>query len=176
MSLIKSLLKFPIISLLFGSCSAQIPTDRAHCANAEFDAKVSSMLSFSVPTISVAQLKNTPNTFLIDARSEKEFTVSHIQGAHFLDYDHPDYSSFNNLPKNAPIVVYCSIGYRSEKVAKKLQQKGFSNVKNLFGSIFEWVNEGNEVVDASGKNVNRVHTYNSKWSKWVFAKTIEKVW
>ena len=175
MTLTKSFLKLPIISLLFGSCTGQIPLDRAHCANPEFDKKVTSMLSFTVPTVSVSELKNTPNVFLVDARSEKEFAVSHINGAHFLDYDHSDFNTLSTLPKQTPIVVYCSIGYRSEKMAKKLQQHGFTNVKNLFGSIFEWINAGNSVVDASGKNVNRVHTYNSRWSKWVYAK-IEKVW
>ena len=168
-------LKLPIISLLFGSCTAQIPSDRAHCTNPEFDAKVTSMLNFSVPTVSVAQLKNMSNAFLIDARSEKEFDVSHIQGAHFLNYDHPDFKILETIPKNTPIVVYCSIGYRSEKIAKKLQTQGFTNVKNLFGSIFEWVNTENLVVDSTGKTVNRVHTYNKQWSKWVFAP-IEKVW
>ena len=175
MSIIKSFLRLPIISLLFSSCSAQIPSDRAHCANPEFDAKVTSMLNFSVSTMSVSDLKNMPNAYIVDSRGEKEFAVSHIADAHFFNYDKPDYSSFNTLPKNTPIVVYCSIGYRSEKIAQKLQQKGFTNVKNLFGSIFEWVNEGNSVVDASGKTTNKIHTYNQKWSKWVYAP-IEKVW
>ena len=175
MSLIKLFLKLPIISLVFGSCSAQIPSDRAHCANAEFDAKVTSMLSFNVNTVSVSALKNTPNVFLIDTRSEKEFEVSHIDGAHFLNYANPNFQALSALSKDIPIVVYCSIGYRSEKMAKKLQRMGFTNVKNLFGSIFEWVNAGNPVVDGSSKYVNRIHTYNHRWSKWVYAP-IEKVW
>ena len=81
-----------------------------------------------------------------------------------------------DLDKKTPIVVYCSVGYRSEKVGEKLKAAGFLNVKNLYGSIFEWVNEGNPVVGNDNKATAKVHTYNKTWSRWVDKKNIEKVY
>ena len=37
------------------------------------------------------------------------------------------------------VVTYCTVGYRSAKVARQLQKQGFTNVKNLRGSILGWV-------------------------------------
>jgi len=53
---------------------------------------------------------------------------------------------------------------------------GYKNVYNLYGSIFEWVNDGNEVVDKNNKPTDEVHTYNKKWSKWVEEGKAKKIW
>ena len=64
-------------------------------------------------------------------------------------------------------MVYCTVGYRSGKVVEQLRKAGYKNVYNLHGSIFEWVNEGNKVVNAKGVTTNRVHTYSKEWGKWL---------
>jgi predicted sulfurtransferase len=58
------------------------------------------------------------------------------------------------------------VGYRSEKIAKRCQAAGFKQVYNLYGGIFEWVNQGNTVVNADGPT-EQVHTYDKKWSVWL---------
>ena len=63
--------------------------------------------------------------------------------------------------------MYCSVGYRSEKISEKLIAAGFTDVSNLYGGIFEWVNIGRPVYKASNQKTNRVHTYNKEWSKWL---------
>src|SRR6185295_1813081 len=80
---------------------------------------------------------------LIDARPEKEFAVSHLRGAHrFMSVGKVKAA----LAANAqPIVVYCSVGYRSCALAEKLAKAGFANVWNLEGSLFGWANEGRPV-------------------------------
>ncbi|MFN8396323.1 MAG: rhodanese-like domain-containing protein [Bacteroidia bacterium] len=65
------------------------------------------------------------------------------------------------LDKARSVVVYCSVGYRNERIGEQLLAQGFSKVWNLYGGIFEWVNEGHEVVDAHGQPTDRVHTYNA---------------
>jgi len=74
------------------------------------------------------------------------------------------------------MVVYCSIGYRSEKIGEKLLRLGYKNVYNLYGSIFEWANEKYQLVGSNGKTTNRVHSYNKSWSKWVTNEEIKTVW
>jgi rhodanese-related sulfurtransferase len=60
------------------------------------------------------------------------------------------------------MVVYCSIGYRSARLVEKLREGGFSEAKNLEGSIFQWANEGRPVVQ-NGEVVEEVHPYNKTW-------------
>jgi len=141
-----------------------------------FDNEVNTYLSYSVPVISVAECKELENVVLLDAREEEEFQVSHIPNATHIGYQSPKFEVLDNLSKDTPIIMYCSIGYRSEKLGEKLQEKGFTNVYNLYGSIFAWVNAGNKVVDTKGNQTSRVHTYNKKWSQWVFGDKVEKVY
>ena len=81
-----------------------------------------------------------------------------------------------NIPKEKNIVIYCSIGYRSEKIGEKLLRLGYKNVYNLYGSIFEWANEKYPLVGSNGKTTDRVHGYNKSWSKWVTNEEIKTVW
>ena len=85
-------------------------------------------------------------------------------------------SLLKDLDYDSPIILYCSVGYRSEKLGKKLQKKGFTNVKNLYGSIFEWINQGYTVENTKGQTSHKVHTYNKKWSQYVINPDYKLVW
>ena len=93
--------------------------------------------------------------------------MSHIDGALLIDYDQFDPQMVVDYDRSKPVVVYCSVGYRSERIGEKLQEMGFENVVNLYGGIFQWKNEGFEVVDKAGDTTNLVHTYNRRWGKWL---------
>ncbi|SEC55211.1 Rhodanese-related sulfurtransferase [Tenacibaculum sp. MAR_2009_124] len=124
----------------------------------------------NVPYITVDELKKeNTDIILLDAREPKEFKVSHIKNAECVGYDHFNLSKTISSLKNkdAKIIVYCSLGIRSEDVAEKLQKAGFSNVYNLYGGIFEWKNGGNKVVHKKNKPTEKVHTFNKDWSKWL---------
>lgn len=166
----------PIMALLalsLGHVFGQRPTT----GNAAFDAELSRLLTETVPLVSVAELrKNLDKTVLLDAREPAEFAVSHIPGARFVGFKNFDPATVEHLPKDAPIVLYCSVGYRSGKVGKRLQKLGFTNVRNLYGSIFEWANEGFPLEDAEGKPTDELHTFNEDWSKWVENPKVKKVW
>lgn len=105
-----------------------------------------------------------PVPLLLDTRTEAEFEVSHLPGARRLDPDTPDLSPLADLPLDTPIVTYCSVGYRSSAMARRLQEAGFRNVANLEGSIFAWANEGRPVY-RGGERVPYVHPYNALWGR-----------
>jgi rhodanese-related sulfurtransferase len=133
-----------------------------------FDLLLRSMIKKTVPLIKVQELKmQKENVILLDARERSEFEVSHLKNARHVGYNDFSLESLKNISKNAPIVVYCSIGVRSEKIGEKLLAAGYTNVKNCYGSIFEWVNQGNEVVDMQEKPTQKIHAYNKKWGVWV---------
>lgn len=124
----------------------------------------------SIPYISVEELqmsKNLNELIILDAREEAEFEISHIPSSKYIGYKNfnSNIEILQRLNRNTEIVVYCSIGIRSEKIAEKLYNLGFQNVKNLYGGIFEWKNKGYTVVDITENSTENVHAYSKKWSK-----------
>lgn len=139
------------------SCSAQ---------EQDFEQMVSELLSHSVPEVAIDSL-DLRTYRLLDAREREEFNASHISGAQWVGYDDFNLSRVSGLDKAAPIVVYCSVGYRSEKVTEQLKKAGYSNVYNLTGGIFDWVNSGNPVYNSQGFPTDSIHGYDENWSKWL---------
>ncbi len=123
----------------------------------------------SIPYIQVEALKQKTSVVLLDARELIEFNVSHIANAIAVGHMQFDASKVVSVvtDKNACIVVYCSIGVRSEQIAEKIMKLGYTNVLNLYGGIFEWKNKGNDVVDTTNKKTEKVHTYSKKWSAYL---------
>jgi rhodanese-related sulfurtransferase len=132
------------------------------------------LLSHSVSEISVDSLaKVKSDVILLDAREQKEFDVSHIEGAKYVGYDNFKSEAVSDLDKTKPVVVYCSVGYRSEKISEKLLKMGFTDVSNLYGGIFEWKNNGYSVENADGET-EKVHAFDKIWGVWL--KKGEKVY
>jgi rhodanese-related sulfurtransferase len=132
-----------------------------------FNTLLKMMLKHDVKEITVPQAAAKSNVLFIDAREKKEFDVSHIKNAVFVSYDDFNISRLGGVPKGNEIIVYCSIGKRSENITEKLVKAGYTNVSNLYGGIFEWVNQGNGVVDVNNKNTDKVHAYGRLWGQWL---------
>ena len=144
------------------------PSFSQHIECLEYEEMLEKRLPKEAPVVYVDEVNtNTPNLVFLDTREKEEYTVSHIEKAIHVGYTHLDLSAVEKLPKNTPIVVYCSIGYRSGKVTEKLVDAGFTNVKNLFGGIFEWSNQERLLVDQDGNVTQKVHAYNKRWGKWI---------
>lgn len=125
-----------------------------------------------VPTISTAELadwltQEIPTPIVIDVRRFEEYAVSHLPQAHharnleaveqlIVDQDKA------TICQTVPIVLYCSVGYRSARLGESLQAAGYP-VLNLAGSIFQWANEGRPLVSADGQMTRQVHPYNWRW-------------
>lgn len=123
----------------------------------------------AVPYISVQELA-MPKTqvILLDAREPQEYNISHLKDAILVGYDNFDIKTMeqNFTNKSELIVVYCSLGIRSEDIAEKLQNSGYTNVYNLYGGIFEWKNNGFKVYN-NNEETNKVHGFSKEWSKWL---------
>jgi rhodanese-related sulfurtransferase len=125
----------------------------------------------NVPYISAETLA-LPKTMaiLLDAREKEEFNVSHLKNAIYVGYNHFNLKeTIIQLPrdKSAKIVVYCSLGIRSETVAHNLIQEGYKNVFNLYGGIFEWKNNDFKVMDTLGNETEKIHIFRKNWSTWL---------
>ena len=110
----------------------------------------------SISTSELAALPTQP--VLLDVREEPEYLLSHIPGAKRWS----ESASLVLPDKTQTIVVYCSVGLRSAEVAKKLTDAGYSNVRNLRGSMFMWANENRPL---QGQSNSKVHPYNKRWGQ-----------
>lgn len=125
-----------------------------------------------IPYISVNEtrmLQINEDVILLDAREREEFEVSHLPSAHYIGFKEFSDDQISALipDKKLPIIVYCSIGIRSEKIGEKLKKMGYKNVRNLYGGIFEWSNSDLPLVDMQGDTTKRVHIYSNEWASYL---------
>ncbi len=101
---------------------------------------------------------------VLDVRTAEEYEVSHLPGAIRVDPDGdlPDF--LRTLDHQAPVVAYCSVGYRSSRLVERLKKEGFADAQNLEGSIFEWANKGYP-LERDGARVQEVHPYDAEWGR-----------
>ena len=124
------------------------------------------------PEISVEdliRLQTGENVLIVDVREPEERMVSIIPGAMSKE-------AFESLKRelgDAPIVVHCTIGYRSATYVEALKAEGIE-AYNLKGSILAWVHAGQPVVDPEGNETKRVHVYGKRWD--LLPEGYEAVW
>ena len=124
----------------------------------------------TVPYIKVSDLnEDYRDVIFLDAREQKEYEVSHLPNAIFVgykDFDPQTTATFLKDPKQT-IVVYCSVGVRSEDVAHQLKEQGYLNVFNLYGGIFDWFNHKQPVYNTQNKKTDSIHAYSKSWSRYL---------
>jgi len=108
------------------------------------------------------RLESDAAPVLFDVREEAEYNVSHLPGARRVQPGSNAAELIETLEPDTPIVAYCSVGYRSSELVQKLTERGFTNVKNLDGSIFAWANRGFP-VERDGEEVREVHPFDDRW-------------
>ena len=125
-------------------------------------------LKSSVPTISTSELADLvrceSDWLILDSRELVEFEISHLPNAKWAGYHDFSPCRVSDVSKDIKVLVYCSIGVRSEKIAEKLMAFGFPNVWNLYGGIFAWANEHKTLVGHNQNATLAVHGYNQKWA------------
>jgi rhodanese-related sulfurtransferase len=134
------------------------------------DYKIMIEKKYEFPTISpdsASSILNKSNVVFLDTREPEEFNVSHLPNAILFGYDSPNWKAVDSLSKDKIVIVYCSIGVRSQNIAKELKEKGFSDIKNLYGGIFLWADQSREMVDEKNNDTSKVHGYNRFWGRWV---------
>ena len=101
---------------------------------------------------------------LLDARPSDEFDVSHLHGAVQANTARKALDALATGSGERIVVTYCSVGYRSSKLAAQLQARGVANLYNLEGSLFRWANEGRP-LHRGNEPANRVHPYDDEWGQ-----------
>ena len=102
-----------------------------------------------------------------------ELILHCLHHARWINTDESVAKAMGGIKHDQPIVVYCSVGYRSSAYCAQLMNDGFTDVHDLKGSIFQWANAGLPVY-RDGTIAHHVHPYNRHWgqllerSLWAF--------
>ena len=137
------------------------------CAQSGIDRALRAWNKESVPYIYPENLPMPDSILYLDTREKEEFDVSHLKDALWVGYkDFDEAQALREIPdKSQAIIVYCSIGVRSENIGEKLKALGYEKVLNLYGGIFQWKNQGGEVYNGNGMPTDSVHAFNKHWGK-----------
>ena len=124
-----------------------------------------------IPEISAAEvleLGGRRRMAIIDVRTPSERAVSMIPGA----ISQAEFEARKDEFRDAPVVVYCTLGFRSGRYVARLRAEGF-DARNLRGAILAWTHARLPLIDARG-DTRRVHVYGRKWN--LVASDYEGVW
>jgi hydroxyacylglutathione hydrolase len=99
----------------------------------------------SLGLLSVHQLKQKIDSgealTLLDVREPEEWKAGHLKGALNIYVGHLE-ERIGEVPKDKPVVVYCTVGHRAGIGASILLRAGFPMVYNTLGSMVAWRSAG----------------------------------
>jgi adenylyltransferase/sulfurtransferase len=97
---------------------------------------------------------------LLDIREKEEIALGYIKGTLFLPQAQIDEKVETLLPdKEAAVVVYCAGGIRSLAAAKRMREKGYSQVFSMAKGINGWKAAGFQVVTDSELTSDQLTRY-----------------
>ena len=102
-------------------------------------------------------LLSDPDVVFVDVRKPEEQAISMIPGAIRKEIFMADLDQY----RNKRIIGYCTISYRSGKLARKLKKNGIT-MYNLEAGLLGWVHAGGPVVRQE-QPVQEIHVYGPKW-------------
>ncbi len=113
-------------------------------------------------------LTKQSNPVFVDVRDPSEQAVSMLPGA----ITEEEFLKNPAAYRDRTVIGYCTISYRSGKLAEKLQRKGI-HMLNLRGGILAWLYAGGKIY-RDGKITNQVHVYGKTWN--LAPEGYEAVW
>lgn len=141
-------------------------SSQALAQSTAYKALLSTLYDSDFPVLKPRQLADLSKYQVLDTREKAEFEVSHLKGARWVGYDTFSMKNVASLDRSKPVLVYCTVGARSQEIGKKLKEAGFAEVYNLYGGLIEWANEEKPVFHGDSLT-NKVHTYSQSWGVWL---------
>lgn len=124
--------------------------DRA-AFDAELDALVDEEVRFDIPVITGYQLKELSESgdplIVLDARAKEDYDKKHIKNAKWIGEEDFSIERIWMLDQSKTIVLYGSMGGKTEAIAQQLEKVGFKKIYNLHGNLDEWAKYKYVVLD-----------------------------
>jgi len=90
-------------------------------------------------------LLENPQTVLLDVREPSEYRSGHIPNAINIPLRTLTHN-LDKIPRDRPVVLYCSTGYRTAMGVMTLHLLGYENAKGFPPSFTGWKKAGEEIV------------------------------
>lgn len=142
-----------------------------------YDGYLESLYRDTVPIMQPQELatflENQDAPLVLDIRTPAERSVSSIPGSRFIRFESFDLDDVEGVARDRTVVLYCAVGFRSERVGEQLLAAGFTDVFNLYGGIIEWHNRGYRLQPGPAATPDDagaappVHGYRPRWGRWV---------
>jgi rhodanese-related sulfurtransferase len=81
------------------------------------------------------------NVYLLDVRTPREYGQGKLPGSVLIPIGELE-RRIAEVPKNRPVLVYCTVGSRSSSAAALLTRWGYSEVYNIYDGISGWYRNG----------------------------------
>lgn len=102
----------------------------------------------------------TDDVVWLDVRDPRERRISTLPEA----IDRSTYEERRDALAGRPVIVFCTVGYRSGLAARDLRRQGIE-AHNLAGGILAWAHADRTVVDGrTGEPTRRVHVFGWRWN------------
>jgi sodium/bile acid cotransporter 7 len=149
------------LSLLVAICLAdtqQTDADRKKAVYAMYAIYKKSFQNVAdISPLKALALSHQGKVIFVDVRKPEEMKISMLPGAISLATFLSDPSRYTGKT----IVGYCTISFRSGKIAKALATEGVTML-NLKGGLLAWTHEGGKVYGPNGETY-RLHVFGKKW-------------
>jgi rhodanese-related sulfurtransferase len=86
-------------------------------------------------------LEKNRNVYLLDVRTPREYSQGRLPGSVLIPVGELE-RRIAEVPKNRPVMVYCTVGARSRHAAVLLKRRGYSEVLNMTDGIEGWYLNG----------------------------------
>lgn len=86
-------------------------------------------------------IDQSKNVYLLDVRTPGERLQGYIPGSVLIPIDMVG-QRLAEIPKDRPVIVYCTVGSRSRSVANSLKKRGYAEVYNMKDGIVGWYRNG----------------------------------
>ena len=99
---------------------------------------------------------------IIDARTPQEFKTSHLENALLFNQELID-----TLSKETPLLIYCTVGVRSNNLANQLSEKRIYRNLRIKEGILGWANDELPLVNEQGAITDKIHVYSKFFTSFL---------
>ncbi len=163
----RNLLMTGMVSAMLAACSGASSTDLGE-VHRSIESRFDQISHLDADTFSAL---SGDDLVVFDVREKREYEVSHIEGAVWID---PNISAADFIKRygvqaaGKDVVFYCSVGERSSRLAQRVSEMESASFKvhNLEKGIFGWHNEGRALARGE-KTTDQIHPFDEKWGQLI---------
>ena len=90
----------------------------------------------------VIDLMGNNNIYIIDVRTNKEFSQGNIIDSYNIDFQKSEFiNKINLLDKEKKYIIYCRSGNRSEKASLVMKSLGFKSIYHYKSGYNDWIKD-----------------------------------